>query len=58
MTKIGKLLGKPLIIINVGLELFAETLKEQEAEVIHVEWRPPAGGDPKMSELLSKLGSF
>jgi len=42
-------------VINIGLELFAETLKEQGVAVIHVDWRPPAGGDRKMVGLLNKL---
>jgi len=42
-------------VINIGLELFAETLANQNVNVLHVEWKPPAGGDNKMMELLSKL---
>jgi hypothetical protein len=49
------LLGQRIKVINVGLELFAETLTEQGATVVHVDWKPPAGGDMKMVELLSKL---
>ena len=46
----------PLQIINVGLEKFSEELKNLEVQVIHVEWKPPAGGDAKLADLLSKLG--
>jgi hypothetical protein len=49
------LLGQRIKVINVGLELFADTLTEQGATVVHVDWKPPAGGDMKMVELLSKL---
>jgi hypothetical protein len=45
-------------VVNIGLELFAETLREQGVDVIHVDWRPPAGGDRKMTELLNKLGGL
>jgi hypothetical protein len=51
----SELIGKRIKVINIGLELFAETLREQGVAVIHVDWRPPAGGDRKMIELLDKL---
>ena len=41
---IQDLFGKPLKAINVGLEDFAESLKLQGAEVLHVDWRPPLEG--------------
>jgi len=53
----GTLLDEPLKIINIGLEGFARELKQQGIEVIQVDWAPPAGGDPKLADLLSKLGS-
>ncbi len=45
----------PLSVINVGLEIFTDSLKDQGAEVIGVDWRPPAGGDERLAKLLSKL---
>ena len=53
----NNILDDPLKIINIGLEGFAEELGRQGVDVIHVEWSPPAGGDPKLADLLSKLGS-
>ena len=44
-------------VINVGLERFAEDLAAQNVAVQHVQWSPPAGGDARLAELLSKLGS-
>ena len=44
-------------VVNVGLESFARDLAQQGVQVIDVDWRPPAGGDPKLAELLSKLGT-
>ena len=41
-------------VINVGLELFAAGMVAQGAEVVHVEWRPPAG-DPDIATLLGLL---
>ena len=52
-----QLLEEPLQVINIGLEGFAMELKEQGVEVVHVDWVPPAGGDAKLAELLSKLGT-
>jgi FdrA protein len=59
MTKseINKLLEEPLKIVNIGLEGFARELDQQGVEVVHVDWAPPAGGDPKLADLLSKLGT-
>ena len=51
------LLNKPLQVINIGLESFARELADKNIQVTHVEWVPPAGGDPKLAKLLSKLGS-
>ena len=50
------LLDRPIKVINVGLEGFATELSEQGVPVVQVQWSPPAGGDPKLAELLSKLG--
>lgn len=36
------LFGKLLKVINIGLESFAQSIKEQGAEVVSVAWRPPA----------------
>ena len=55
--KFEKLLSQPLQIVNIGLESFAQELRAQNISVTQVNWSPPAGGDPKLAELLSKLGS-
>ena len=41
--------------INVGLESFTDSLRGQGAEVVHVDWRPPAGGDERLANLLTRL---
>ena len=51
---IETLLGQPLRVINIGLELFAQELEADGVTVIHVDWRPPAGG-ASMAALLSRL---
>ena len=55
MTKKENLLNMKLKVINIGIETFVEALKKQGAEVIHVDWRPPAGGDVEILKLLDKL---
>ena len=51
------LLEKPPVIINVGLEGFADELSARGVPVIHLDWRPPAGGDAELADLLSRLGN-
>lgn len=50
-------LKQPLAGINVGLESFYESLTSQGAQAVHVEWKPPAGGNEKMANLLAKMKS-
>ncbi len=52
----NSLLDRPIKVINVGLEGFSRELAQQGVPVVQVQWSPPAGGDPKLAELLSKLG--
>ena len=46
---------RPLAAINVGLESFAESLAAQGAQVIHVDWRPAAGGNEKLMAILERM---
>ena len=48
-------LKQPLAAINVGLESFYDSLVSQGAQAVHVEWRPPAGGNEKLAALLAKM---
>ncbi|HET9906267.1 MAG TPA: acyl-CoA synthetase FdrA [Anaerolineales bacterium] len=48
-------LTQPLSAINIGLESFYESLISQGAQAVHVEWRPPAGGNEKLAALLAKM---
>jgi hypothetical protein len=50
------LLTTPVSVINVGLQSFADELAGQGVPVVHVQWQPPAGGDPVLAALLAKLG--
>jgi len=50
-----KILDRKPKVINIGLKSFYDSLRAQGADVIHVEWRPPAGGDLQLAGLLSDL---
>jgi FdrA protein len=43
--------------INVGIESFFDSLKSQDAQVVQVDWKPPAGGNEKLMAILEKLKS-
>ena len=49
------LLDAEIRVINVGIESFALELERLGVPVIHVEWAPPAGGDPRRAALLAAL---
>jgi FdrA protein len=48
-------LAPPLEAVNIGLELFHDSLVEQGATAVHVDWRPPAGGNEKLAGILRRL---
>lgn len=50
-----KVLQKSLAAVNVGLESFATDLAAQGAQVVHVDWRPPAGGNEKLMGILERM---
>lgn len=48
-------LAAPVHAINFGLESFAASLVDQGAQAIHVDWRPPAGGDDRLMAILERM---
>lgn len=50
-------IGDPVVAINVGLESFKESLAAQNADVVHVDWRPSAGGNEKLAGILARMKS-
>jgi hypothetical protein len=42
-------------VVNVGLPLFADAVAHQGFDVVDVDWRIPAGGDPDVVAALSRL---
>lgn len=54
--KASRLLDAPLVVVTVGLASFADDLAAQGVAVTQIDWTPPAGGDARLADLLSKLG--
>ena len=50
-----RLLNESLVVINVGFAKSALNLEDQHIRVVRVDWRPSAGGDQEMIELLDQL---
>ncbi|HEX6288907.1 MAG TPA: DUF1116 domain-containing protein [Herpetosiphonaceae bacterium] len=42
-------------ILNIGTSLFADALAAQGATVLHVDWQPPGGGNPRLAAALAAL---
>jgi FdrA protein len=46
---------KPMAGINVGLESFADSLIDQGARAVHVEWKPVAAGNERLASILERM---
>ncbi len=55
-SKIQQLFESELVVVNIGPRLFGEALEKQGLEVVQVDWRPLAGGDRQMQDILTALG--
>jgi FdrA protein len=55
MNRINKLFQSEVKVINIGLATFADELRQRGTQVVHVDWKPPAGGNKKVQGLLNKL---
>ncbi len=54
-NRLDELLTRGPVVVNLGVEDFAEALRVQGVETIHIDWTPPAGGDPDLMDLLEQL---
>ena len=52
---IKDLFGKPLKVVNLGNEGFADELKSVGVETIHLDWKPAARGQAELLDALDKL---
>ena len=50
-----QLVGRELKVINIGLAMFAETLKHGNVPVVDLDWQPPAQGDPHCAGILRRV---
>ncbi len=55
MSMINTLFKSDLKTVNFGAESFNDELLAQNVESLHVDWRPPAGGNKALLQALAKL---
>lgn len=55
MSQATVFFSEPLRVINIGIEAFAEDLRGSGVDVVHLDWRPPTGGNPRLAGLLASL---
>ena len=48
-------LDRDISVLNIGLEGFYTELRSLGVPVVHVDWRPPAGGDKRLGKALVAL---
>jgi len=49
------LLKSGLKVVSFGLPLFTEAMVAQGVRAVHVDWKPPAGGDLRLLAALEHL---
>ena len=54
--KILALFRSELVTVNDGPKLFATALERQGYRTVQVDWKPLAGGDKEMQQILELLG--
>lgn len=54
-SELEKLLNEKPSVINVGLKKFTNAIVENGGRVVQFDWRPVAGGNPRMRKILSLL---
>jgi uncharacterized protein DUF1116 len=55
INPIASLLQTEPTVLNVGVRQFADTLASVGARHLHVDWQPPAQGDPALGALLAEM---
>ncbi len=55
VEKILKLFKSELKVINIGLEFFYKSLKDQNVEAVHVVWQPPPKIEKDLQDILDKI---
>ncbi len=47
--------GKPLRVINIGLQSFYDALQAQGVKAVQLDWRPPVKQSEEINNLLDDL---
>jgi hypothetical protein len=55
VKNINALFDQDLSVVNLGLESFAENLRNENVKAVQVQWKPPAGGNREIALFLDKL---
>jgi FdrA protein len=53
--KIEGLFQEELVVINMGLDAFADALRKEKVKVLQMNWKPPAGGDQRIISFLDRV---
>jgi hypothetical protein len=53
--RLPDLLARGPVAVNIGIRDFGESLRAQGADVVDLEWSPPAEGDAELLAILDKL---
>jgi hypothetical protein len=54
-SQVNELFKGRLAVGNVGLQVFAQACNDQQTPCVHVDWKPPAGGNKELADLLARL---
>lgn len=54
-ARISDLLNGGPRVVNVGVRTFADTLSQVGAPHVHLDWQPPAQGDPTLGAILARM---
>jgi FdrA protein len=46
---------QPQAVINVGVEIFYDSLRAQQVSALQVDWQPPARGNARLLSILEKM---
>lgn len=54
-NQVNRLFASQLWVANVGVDVFYQAVRAQNVPAVQVDWKPPAGGDARLAEILEKL---
>ncbi len=57
-SKMIDLFRSEFVMVNVGPKAFGDVIEKQGYRSVQVDWRPVAGGDKRMQEILAAIGGF